>query len=133
MYQYFWIVSLIYPAGLLSAVYFSAIFLGLTIWREKVQRPRALGWSAITLLISLLAILLVVPLQFLNQVLSASYSYSSLSNDLLAIALIGGGLVFFLSLIASLILFVVAIVPANLRKRPRPKLTRDPEKNPWDD
>ena len=133
MYQDFWIVSLIYPAGLLSAVYFSAIFLGLTIWREKVQRPRALGWSAITLLISLLAILLVVPLQFLNQVLSASYSYSSLSNDLLAIAAIGGGLVFFLSLIASLILFVVAIVPANLRKRPRPKLTRDPEKNPWDD
>ena len=133
MYQDFWIVSLIYPAGLFSAVYFSAIFLGLTIWREKVQRPRALGWSAITLLISLLAILLVVPLQFLNQVLSASYSYSSLSNDLLAIALIGGGLVFFLSLIASLILFVVAIVPANLRKRPRPKLTRDPEKNPWDD
>ena len=133
MYQDFWIVSLIYPAGLFSAVYFSAIFLGLTIWREKVQRPRALGWSAITLLISLLAILLVVPLQFLNQVLSASYSFSSPSNDQLAIALIGGGLVFFLSLIASLILFVVAIVPANLRKRPRPKLTRDPEKNPWDD
>jgi hypothetical protein len=131
MYQELWIVSLLYPLGLFFAIYFSAIFLGLTIWREKVQRPRALGWSAILLFITLFVLLLIVPSLFLIRLLDLSYSYSS--SEFIEVITLAAGLIFFPSLIGSLVLFVAAIVPAGLRKRPPPKPTRDPEKNPWDD
>ncbi len=120
-------------SAILTAPYFFALFLGLTVWRGHVRRPRVLGWSACFLAAAIAVIGLGLPsILFMNALNGGNRGYSPYSGigpefELMMVA----GL-FLIFIAASFCLCIAAIVPA-----PRPRMTPErkliPTKHPLDD
>ncbi len=125
--------------AILMAPYFFALFLGLTVWREYVQRPRVLGWSAFFLAAAIAVFGFGLPVGLFVNAQNGGYNlYSPYStpryypgNDS-GIGLTSVAGLFLMLIAASFCLCIAAIVPA-----PRPKMTPErkviPTKHPLDD
>lgn len=122
--------------AILVAPYFFALFLGLTVWREYVQRPRVLGWSAFFLAAAIADFGFGLPVVLFSYALDGGYSPYSTSGYYSGIdsgnglTVVAGSFLMFVA--ASFCLCIAAIVPAA-----RPKMTPErkliPTKHPLDD
>ncbi len=119
------------PFALGGIAYFMALFLGLTIWRDKVCRPRLFGWSAFTFAASVVSIALTVPLSVGVDLINAS-SFSPSDEP--------STIFFFTSTIScvagliSICFFFGAIIPGRRsRSVQKPMAAQPPPKHPLDD
>ena len=113
----FEIFAFLYPLmlGLGGVVYFFALFLGLTVWQEKIRRPRLFGWAAVLFVISITVLGASTPLSWL-WMLSEYSSYSQPMGGAQVIYVITS-LLFWPVLLLSFCIFFAALVPDLRRVR----------------
>ena len=122
--------------AILLVPYFFAMFLGLTVWREHVQRPRVLRWSAFFLAAAIADFGFGLASILFKGLFDGGVSYlrifrydPGIDTEIALVSVAGLFLIF---IAASFCLCIAAIVPA-----PRPRMTPErkliPTKHPLDD